>query len=228
MKLLIAEPLNERPKIGAAILAAGASVRMGRPKQLLLYRGKALIRRAVEAALASVCHPVVVVIGAHAGPVKEELEGLPVLTVDNRQWGMGMVSSIRSGLGALVAADPESEGAVIMLCDQPFVDAGVINRLADARRETGKNIVASEYGGARGVPVFFGRELFAEIASLDATEGARRIIGNHPHDVATVSFPGAAVDIDTPYDYALLTGLRLQVSGTSGGGGRPGSLAGEK
>jgi molybdenum cofactor cytidylyltransferase len=228
MKLCIAEPLDARPKIGAAILAAGASVRMGRPKQLLLYRGKTLIRRAAEAALASVCHPVVVVIGAHAGPVKEELEGLPVLTVDNHQWGKGMGTSIRSGLGALVAADPKLEGAVIMLCDQPFVDAGVVNRLADARRETGKNIVASEYRGARGVPALFSRELFAEIAGLDAAEGARRIIGNHPHDVATVSFPGAAVDIDTPYDYALLKASCPKVPGMSGGGGRPGSLAGEK
>lgn len=207
MQLRIAEVVDARPRIGVAILAAGASVRMGRPKQLLLYRGKTLIRRAAEAALASVCHPVVVVIGAHAGPLKEELEGLPVLTVENRRWGMGMGTSIRSGLGALVAADPELEGAVIMLCDQPFVDAGVVNRLADARRETGKYIVASEYCGARGVPVFFSRELFAELAGLDAAEGARRVIGNHPRDIATVSFPGAAVDIDTPYEYALLKAL---------------------
>lgn len=201
---------------------------MGRPKQLLLYRGKTLIRRAVEAALASVCRPVVVVIGAHAGPVKKELDGLPVLTADNRQWVKGMSSSIRSGLGALVAADPELEGAVIMLCDQPFVDAGVVNGLADARRETGKYIVASEYGGARGVPVFFGRELFAEIDGLDAAEGARQIIGNHPHDIATVIFPEAAIDIDTPYDYALLKASSPEVSGMSGGEGRPGSFAGEK
>jgi molybdenum cofactor cytidylyltransferase len=228
MKLCIAEPLDARPKIGAAILAAGASIRMGRPKQLLLYRGKTLIRRAAEAALASVCHPVMVVIGAHAGPMKEELEGLPVLTVENRQWGMGMGTSIRSGLGALVAADPEREGAVIMLCDQPFVDAGVVNGLADARRETGKYIVASGYGGARGVPVFFGRELFAELSGLDAAEGAGRIIRNHPHDVAVVSFPDAAVDIDTPYDYALLKASCPQVPCTPGGVGRPGSLAGEK
>jgi molybdenum cofactor cytidylyltransferase len=228
MQLRIAEVVDARPRIGVAILAAGASVRMGRPKQLLLYGGKTLIRRAAEAALASVCRPVVVVIGAHAGPVKEEMEGLPVLTVDNRRWGEGMSSSVRSGMGALVAADPELEGAVIMLCDQPFVDAGVVNRLADARRETGKNIVASEYCGARGAPVFFGRELFAELAGLNAAEGARRIIGNHPHDVATVSFPEAAVDIDTPYDYALLKASCPKVPGMSGGGGRPGSFAGEK
>jgi molybdenum cofactor cytidylyltransferase len=228
MQLRTAEAVDRQTKIGVVILAAGASVRMGRPKQLLLYRGKTLIRRAAEAALASACHPVVVVIGAHAGPLKEELDGLPVLTADNRRWGEGMSSSIRSGLGALVAADPELEGAVIMLCDQPFVDAGVINRLADARRETGKNIVASEYGGARGVPVFFGRELFAELAGLDAAEGARRVIENHPHEVATISLPEAAVDIDTPYDYALLKALSPEVPDVSGAGGRPGSFAGGK
>src|SRR4051812_32915405 len=78
--------------VGVIILAAGASTRMGRPKQLLLHRGQTLLRRAVETVLASDCRPVVVVIGAHADLVKRELEHLPVLVAENREWEKGMSS----------------------------------------------------------------------------------------------------------------------------------------
>jgi molybdenum cofactor cytidylyltransferase len=228
MKLPIGDRVDARRKTGVVVLAAGASVRMGSPKQLLLYRGKTLVRRAAEAALASAGRPVVVVVGAHAGPVKTELERLPVLVAENRGWRTGMSSSIRVGLEALVAADPESDGAVVMLCDQPFVDAGVVKGLIDARRETGKYIVASEYGEARGAPVLFSRELFEEVAGLNAAEGARRIIENHPQDVATVSLPEAAFDIDTPHDFALLKAFSPEGLGMPDGEGQPGSFAGER
>ena len=77
MRLTTAQSVDAQSKIGAVILAAGASARMGRPKQLLLYRGQTLIQWAVESALDSVCCPTVVVIGAHAELLKKELEHLP-------------------------------------------------------------------------------------------------------------------------------------------------------
>src|SRR6266436_9799703 len=107
--------------IGLIVLAAGASTRMGTPKQLLLHEGRTFLRRAGETALASACHPVVVVLGAHADQLQVELERLPVLIVENRRWEEGMSSSIRVGLETLVAEDEGLDGAVIMLCDQPFV-----------------------------------------------------------------------------------------------------------
>jgi len=122
----------------------------------------------------------------------------------NRKWEMGMGSSIRAGLEALVAADDRLDSLVIMLCDQPFVNAELIDRLIEHRRETAKAIVATEYRGARGVPALFARELFAEIGYLHGHVGARQIIRNHPHDTAVVPFAGAAIDIDTPQDYDAL------------------------
>ncbi len=204
MKLGIAESVNPQSRTGLVILAAGASTRMGRPKQLLVYRGQTLIRRAVESALTSVCRPIVVVIGAHAELVKNELEHLPVLVADNAEWQQGMSSSIRIGVETLITCGEEMEGAVIMLCDQPFVTAGVVNALVEARRKTGKMIVASAYGETRGVPAFFIRRFFPEITALKANEGARQVIANHPDDVATIIFAEGAIDVDTPQDYERL------------------------
>ena len=166
------EPLATQAKIGIVILAAGASTRMGQPKQLLLHRGQTLLRRAVETALASVCGPVVVVIGAHAELVRREVEELPVLVAENREWEKGMSSSIRTGLHELTMTNPEIEAVIVMLADQPLVTAALINQLVDVSRNTGKRIVASAYGKVLGVPALFSRELFADITALNANEGA--------------------------------------------------------
>jgi molybdenum cofactor cytidylyltransferase len=197
-------------KIGMIVLAAGASTRMGQPKQLLLHRGRTLLRNAVEIGLASVCRPVVVVLGAHAELMNDELKTLPVLMVENPDWEKGMSSSIRIGVETLLTTSVELDGVVIMLCDQPLVTAGVVNELVETHYKTEKKIVVSAYGQVRGVPVFFSSRLFAEIAELRAYEGARQIVKNHPNDVATVYFPEAAVDIDTPQDYELLKTIGVE------------------
>lgn len=185
------------------LLAAGASTRMGAPKQLLVYEGQTLIRRAVETALATVCRPVVVVLGANAVHVGAELE-LPVIVSRNREWETGMGSSIRAGLEAVLAADVGIDAIVVQLCDQPFVTAELIDTLIERHRETGKTIVGTEYRGTRGVPALFARGLFTELSALSGHEGARQIIRNHPDDTAVVPFVGAAIDIDTPQDYEAL------------------------
>ena len=92
-----------------------------------------------------------------------------------------------------------------MLCDQPFATAEVLNELINTQRATGKPIVASTYGTTRGVPALFTHQLFSELMSLTADEGARRIISAHPENVATISFTQGAIDIDTPLDHQRLT-----------------------
>lgn len=189
--------------IGVIILAAGGSSRMGSPKQLLPYRGVSLVRHAANAALESIADRVVVVIGGYADEVRNELDGLALSIVENRSWQAGMSSSMRAGLQELLADQIES--VIIMLCDQPFATADVLNELVNTQRVTGKPIVASTYGTTRGAPALFTRELFSELMSLTADEGARRIISAHPDDVATISFAQGAVDIDTPLDHQHLT-----------------------
>lgn len=184
------------------ILAAGGSTRLGSPKQLLRYGEQTLIRRAANAAVASTCDRVVVVIGSRAQEMRRELEGLPVTIVENPDWQSGMSSSVRVGL-AEVSGD---DATLIMLCDQPFVTASVIDKLIETYHQTGMPIVASDYGAARGVPALFAQELYPELASLTADEGARRIIAWHPEIVATIEFAAGAVDVDTRDEYRRLVG----------------------
>jgi molybdenum cofactor cytidylyltransferase len=189
-------------KVGGIILAAGGSTRMGDPKQLLHYRGQSLIRRAAETALKSLCDPVVVVIGNEAHKMRDELAGLDVSVIENEDWRNGMSSSIRTGMEELLKDDPDA--VVLMLCDQPFVTAEILNELISSHFKTTKPIVASSYGKTLGAPALFTRDFFAELTTLTADEGARRIILKYPALVATIEFPQGALDIDTPQEYELL------------------------
>lgn len=172
---------------------------MGTSKQLFAFRGESLIRHAAKVALESFCDRVVVVVGSHASEMRQELDDLRVTVVENENWQSGMSSSIRAGLEAITTDD--CDGVVIALCDQPFVTANLLNELIETHRNTGKPIVASSYGATIGVPAFFSRELFPELKSLSADEGARRIIAAQPESVATITFPEGAIDIDTRQDY---------------------------
>ena len=191
--------------VGAVVLAAGSSSRMGSPKQTLRYRGESLLRRAALAALGAGCRPVVVVTGAHAGPSRRELEGLDVLEVSNPLWETGMASSVRAGIEGLSGAAPDACAAVLMLCDQPHVNAQIIGGLVAAHRETGSPVVASEYGGGFGVPALFDRTLFAELARLEGAAGAKQVIKRHASEARFLPFPGGEVDVDTPEDFSRLT-----------------------
>lgn len=187
--------------VGVVILAAGASTRMGTPKQLLPYRGRSFLRHAAETALACVCQPSIVILGAHAERLRQEVKNLPVQVVENLRWAEGMSSSICAGVAALDAESDKISAVVLALCDQPFVSAQVINNLVEAYHFTGKPIVASEYSGTLGVPALFSRTLFSELKALKGGEGAKQVIKKYAKDVFGVPFPEGAIDIDTPKDY---------------------------
>jgi molybdenum cofactor cytidylyltransferase len=187
-------------RFGAIILAAGASTRMGAPKQLIELAGKPLVVRAAEAALASPAWPVVVVLGAHAEQVRPVLARLPVLVAENPAWAEGMASSIRAGIDMLRQFSRALDAAVIALCDQPGFSAAVIDQLVAAQRSTGRGIVAARYSGRQGAPALFLREHFPALAALTGEEGARALLNDDPGRVAAVELPGLALDLDRPED----------------------------
>jgi molybdenum cofactor cytidylyltransferase len=189
------------------LLAAGASTRLGRPKQLLLFRGRSLLRHAAQTALASVCRPVVVVLGAFADRLQTELAALPVTVALNPAWAEGMAKSIRAGLKAVSSETAGPDAVVIMLCDQPLITAGMLNQLVHIHRSEERGIVASEYEGALGVPALFSRRYFPELGLLEGNEGARRIIVKHKYDLARISLPEAAFDVDRVEEAARLEGF---------------------
>ncbi|TMI91230.1 MAG: nucleotidyltransferase family protein [Bacillati bacterium ANGP1] len=188
--------------IAAVILAAGQSRRMGRPKLLLPLAGRSVVRRVVENARGSACGEIVVVVGEAEDRIAAEVRGPLVRLVVNGRSREGMGTSLAAGIAALPAG---CEAAVVLLGDQPCVDAGAINALIDAHRRTGKPIIASRYGAVTGAPTLLGRALFDEARDLTGDVGGRFLIERHPDLVAEVSLPPlAAADLDTPDDFARL------------------------
>ena len=193
-------------EIGIIILAAGASTRLNKPKQLVPFEGKSLLRRSADVALACGCDHVVVVLGYEADTLAHEVRDLPVEVVHNDDWAVGISSSIKSGLTRLRETDPNISAVVIMLCDQPFVKEKTITSLMDNYRSTGKPIVASEYDGILGVPALFGREMFDALLKLEGDAGARVVIRQNAGDrVSTIQAPEAAFDVDTIEDFERMS-----------------------
>lgn len=191
----------DKLEIGIVILAAGTSLRMGQPKQMLAINGQALLVRSVNVALKSEAKKIVVVLGANAFEHKELLKNFPVEIIFNKDWQLGMGNSIKAGVRYAIQIFPALEAIIIMVCDQPLLHPDHINKLMN-QYLTGKNaIVASFYDETYGVPVLFAKQFFNDLQSLEDSYGAKKIIQKYNNDVAGISFPKGVIDLDTPEDY---------------------------
>ena len=186
------------------ILAAGASARLGRPKQLLPYQGKSLLEHAVDIANDSDASPVIVVLGAGAAELEKMIDEKKLHIVENEEWQEGIASSIRCGMNTLKRVALLSDAVILMVCDQPHIETSVINELIATQKKTGKPIVASRYGDTMGTPVLFFKSMFAELLELEGDKGAKKIIDKYPTELAAIAFPLGELDIDTEEDYKTL------------------------
>jgi molybdenum cofactor cytidylyltransferase len=192
------------PNVSAVILAAGGSSRLGRPKQLLPFRGKTLVRRIVDAAVEGGCSPIVVVVGRDKEKIARELEQSNAVIVENVNWNNGMGTSIRSAVQHLIDTAPNVEAIALLVCDQPFVDSRTIEQLIALREKTKKAIVASSYARTLGVPALFDRSCADELLHLDEGSGAKAVISLNRGRVEEFPFPEGKIDIDTAADYDRL------------------------
>lgn len=193
--------------IGIIILAAGASQRMGQPKQTLeIEKGKSLLLKTVEIALATSQRPVIVVVGANKPEVVPELAGQPVTIVDNAFWQEGMATSVKIGLAGLFMTEPKLDGVLMLVCDQPYLTTALLTQMVATFEESGKKAVACRYKKQWGVPVLIGRELLAELTQITGAHGAKPLLEKHLEEVAFVDFEKGVIDLDTPEDYAAYLG----------------------
>ena len=188
--------------IGAIILAAGGSSRLGRPKQLLRFEGRTLLSRTVQAALEAGCAPVVVVLGAHAAEVEAEVAGEvaggQVLVARNERWSEGLSTSVRAGIDALRAGP--ARAALLLPCDQPLLSAALLRQMMQ-RQSEGAAIVVCEYVGAWGAPMLFERGLWPQLQVLEGDRGAQKVARDNADLVSAIPFEGGALDIDTDQDF---------------------------
>jgi molybdenum cofactor cytidylyltransferase len=191
--------------VAAMVLAAGASSRLGQPKQLLRHAGETLLNRAVRLANEAGAEPVLAVLGAHAARIQAAVSLQKTITVFNTQWEMGMATSIHAGLHALEQIEPGVAGVMILSCDQPRLGAAHLRALIEsfvAQAESA--IVASAYAGIHGVPAVFPRLVFQELFAFRGDQGARALLLRPRCPLIALPFAGGEVDIDEPGDLVYL------------------------
>lgn len=192
-------------RVGAVVLAAGRSTRMGKQNKLLEdLNGKPIVRHVVDAALASGAEPVVVVTGHECDAVQDALAGCAVTLVHNEAYAEGLSGSLRRGLSALPAP---VEGAVVCLGDMPRITPKVVGALIEAFDPSRKRSIAvPTFEGTRGNPVLFGRQHFAEVSALTGDTGAKPVISRHSESTIEVAMSdgGVLLDVDTPEALAAI------------------------
>jgi molybdenum cofactor cytidylyltransferase len=201
-------PAAELPRILAVhepvagiILAAGGSSRMGQPKQLLSWKGEALVRSVASTALAAGLSPVVLVTGAHSVEVQAAVRDLPVTLVQNPDWESGQSTSIQAGLRSL---PPEAGAAIFLLADQPRVSVTLLRSLVERHAETLAPVVAPRVADQRANPVLFDRLTFRDLMSIHGDIGGRALFSQFPVNWLEWQDASLLLDVDTAEDYRRL------------------------
>jgi molybdenum cofactor cytidylyltransferase len=204
------------------VLAAGSSRRMGSPKQLLLIDGKPLLGHVVGQVCASKLDHVVVVLGAAAAEIRGRVNLGRATVLINPDHTSGMASSLRAGLASLAGG---VDRVVVILGDQPDVDASQLDRLLDLQETSGLPAAALSFNGLLHPPVVLERELWGDLMALEGDVGCRAVIRARPELVARLPVAGDLkhpVDVDTPEDYERfslsLLGVRARERGAEEGG----------
>lgn len=187
----------------AVILAAGASARLGRPKQLLPWRGRPLLGHTLENARSLLDTRVRVVLGARADTIRQALPADAGTIIVNPDWRHGMATSIRAGIEALPAS---AEAVLLLLCDQPMLGPSQLKKILTGWQAQPDRIVASQYQQTVGVPALFPRVFFEDLKALQQDRGAKSLLLQHQHTLLQIPMPEAEFDIDTPVDYGRLAG----------------------
>jgi molybdenum cofactor cytidylyltransferase len=187
--------------VSAVVLAAGASSRMGAMKQLLPFGETTLLETVIANVRRARVDEIIVVLGASADEIRGKLAVDQSRIVINPEFHQGMGTSLRCGI-----AQVSTDAALVVLADQPFVEASTINRLVEEYCEKEPQIVIPVYRGFRGNPVLLDRSVFPEIMGLSGDIGCRAIFGGHSENILKVPVDdvGVLLDIDTREDFEKL------------------------
>jgi molybdenum cofactor cytidylyltransferase len=185
------------------VLAAGASTRLGQPKQLLPFGTTTLLGTVLtQARAATALDEIVVVLGGAAADVRRQVDLTGTTVVENPEFSTGCSSSYRTGISAL---SPRAEAVVILLGDQPGVDPAVIDTVVQEWRRTRERIMLAAYAGREGHPLVFARELFDQLVALQGDKAAWKIVDARRADLRAVAVDRPHPrDVNTWEEYQLL------------------------
>lgn len=186
-------------KLGAIVLAAGGSRRMGKPKQLLLLKEKPIISYVVDVLLSQNFEAILCVTGAYS----EQLAALispPVAVVYNENWQQGLGESIRVGVEAMVKK-ANCEAIFVCLADQPFLSPTDVSAMIAQHEDFPEKCIASNYAGNPGVPAIFPKKRFDDLLQLSGDKGAKDLLKKLGNEVLLYTHQSSLIDIDTPEDF---------------------------
>jgi len=198
--------MTESMSLGVVILAAGASSRLGRPKQLLLYKEKQLLQHVIDLACELPCLNCTVVLGANSDLIRRQIDLSKTSMVINSDWHLGMASSIASGLKSLQEKVPSIDYALFLLSDQPYLSSDFLSEMLVFLKQNKPLILSSKYADQIGVPALFHKSLFSELEGLKGDQGAKKTILSYLDKTLFIDFEKGEIDIDTEEEYAALIG----------------------
>jgi molybdenum cofactor cytidylyltransferase len=191
--------------IVAAILSAGESSRMGRPKALLPIDGVRFIEKIVTALRLTRIARIMVVLGHNAAEMRQRISDLQVDLVINPDYKQGQLSSLAAAIRSIEAGNDAErvDGILVHLVDHPYINADLVNLMIERFYETKKLIVVPRYQDRRGHPVIFSKALFGELLAAPLDRGAKAVVHAHRDDTLEIdtNYEGAIIDIDTPEEY---------------------------
>lgn len=173
-------------------------------KQLLPYNNTSLLGRVITQAQAAAVDEVVTVLGANCEKISREIAPLITRIVENKNWEQGMGSSIAAGIQDIIEKDNPPSAVLVLLGDQPLIDADYLERLLKKHREEPSSIVATLYPKSKGVPAVFPSGYFPRLAALEGDSGAKHLLNSGENAVVALDPGDKTFDVDTPEDYRQL------------------------
>ena len=204
---------RKKPTAGI-ILAAGESIRFGKPKQLLRLKNKYLIEWVLDAALESRLKHIILVLGHEHQRILRALgtkaQHPRLQVVVNHQYKQGQSVSLQTGLLKIRDIFPS---VMFLVSDQPMLESKTIDYHLDQFWSSDKDICVPAHQGKRGNPTIFSQKFYSQLQQIQGDMGGRKIIQSHPEFVLQIDIdnPLFFFDIDTPADFNKLTPLISRV-----------------
>ncbi|MBB6463887.1 nucleotidyltransferase family protein [Flammeovirga kamogawensis] len=192
-------------KLAILIVAAGASKRLGRPKQLLKWRGETLLNHCIEKVSVLEESTTFLILGAYKNEIEDSLKSKTINVIDNQNWNEGLGSSIREGIYHI--KQKKYTDVLIVLSDLPLLSIHYIKVLIASYYSSSKKIAVTSYGNVKGVPVIFNERYFSDLLQLKGDEGAKKIVQKFKEDTLVLESDVPYIDIDTEEAYLALLQL---------------------
>ncbi|NVN18381.1 NTP transferase domain-containing protein [Muricauda sp. HICW] len=196
--------MSSEENIAVVVLAAGGSTRLGRPKQLVEFKGKTLLEHTMQEVVGLGFQTKILVLGSKNEEIQAKIDSNGFKVVINTDWEEGMASSIKLGLEAVIAEEDRLDHVLFLVSDQPFLERANLIKLVQAQLTKKPKATYSKYGDNIGVPAIFNKDAFPLLMELEGDEGAKKLIYAKEFDYGTETFNKGGFDVDTEEDVRQL------------------------